>query len=152
MSAAEGDAPTIVVGYDGREPAEHALEQAIQNARETGARVVAVVVGNLVASADPYGIGSVGWEFYPPVPEGGPPELQPLLNGARERLDAAGVEGEAVWGLGDPATEILRVAEETGAKQIVVGHHHHSALGRLLGTDVDSRIADAAGCDVIVTP
>ena len=150
MSETEPQRPTIVVGYDGREPAQHALEEAIRNAGETGARVVAVVVGNLVANADPYGIGAIGWESFAPVPEGGPPELQPLLRTARERLDAAGVEGEAVWGLGDPANEIVRVAEETGAEKIVVGHHHHSALGRLFGTDVDARIQEAAGCDVVV--
>jgi nucleotide-binding universal stress UspA family protein len=140
---------TIVVGYDGRE--DTALDEAIRNAKESGARVVAVVVGSLPVAADPYGVGGgMGFELTAPIPEGGPAELQPILVAARERLASAGVAGEAVWGIGDPASEIVRVAEETKAERIVVGHHHHSALGKFFGADTDARIQSAAGCDVVV--
>jgi nucleotide-binding universal stress UspA family protein len=143
---------TIVVGYDGRESADHALDEAIRDAQESGARVVAVVVGNLPIAADPYGVGGgMGFEPMAAISEGGPAELQPILVAARERLAAAGVTGEAVWGIGDPASEIVRVAEETNAERIVVGHHHHSALGKFFGADTDARIKAAAGCDVVVT-
>ena len=144
-----GEQATIVVGYDGRE--DTALDEAIRGAKESGARVVAVVVGSLPVATDPYGLGSgLGFEPMMAIPEGGPAELQPILVAARERLTAAGVDGDAVWGIGDPASEIVRVAEETKAERIVVGHHHHSALGKFFGADTDARIRSAAGCDVVV--
>jgi nucleotide-binding universal stress UspA family protein len=143
------DQATIVVGYDGRE--DTALDEAIREAKESGARVVAIVVGNLPIATDPYGLGGgMGFEPMASIPEGGPAELQPILVAARERLTAAGVDGDAVWGIGDPASEIVRVAEETKATRIVVGHHHHSALGKFFGADTDARIQSAAGCDVTV--
>ena len=140
---------TIVVGYDGREASEHALERAIADAKAANnGRVVAVVVDVFVES--PTTVASAGWGYVPPIPEEGPVELQPLLEAARARLAEAGVAGEAVWGLGDPAFEIVRVARAENAIRIVVGHHHHSALGRFLGADVAARIQEAAPCEVVV--
>jgi nucleotide-binding universal stress UspA family protein len=55
-----------------------------------------------------------------------------------------------VWGLGDPVSEILRVADERQAGAIVVGTHHHSALGRLFGTDTAADLVREAHCDVLV--
>jgi nucleotide-binding universal stress UspA family protein len=150
VTAETNDKRTIVVGYDGREPAERALDAAIDDVRENGGRVVAVVVGQLAITTDPYGLGGIGYEQVPLITEDGPPEIQPLIAAARERLQAGGVDGDAEWGLGDPAAEIVRVAKESNAVRIVVGHHHHSAIGKLFGTDVDARIQAEAGCEVVV--
>src|SRR4051794_6372778 len=139
---------TIVVGYDGREPSEHALAAAIEDAAASGRRVVAVAVRELVV--EPGVLPVEGWVYVPPIPPDGPVELRPLLELARERMDAAGVEGEAVWGLGDPAVEILRVARENAATRIFVGHHHHSRLDRLLHGDTTESIRELADCEVVV--
>ena len=85
-----------------------------------------------------------------PIPPEGPIELQPLLGEARRRLEAAGTGGNVEWSLGDPARELLRVAEERDASAIVVGTHHHSALGRFFGTDVAERVEREARCEVLV--
>lgn len=148
------EAPTpgpLVVGYDGREESEKALEEAFREAAERNVEVLVLVVGAVpVEVFDPlapamYDVGAIT-----PIPPDGPVELQPLLHEARRRVDEADVAGSVEWSLGDPARELLRVASERNASAIVVGTHHHSALGRLFGTDVAETVAREARCDVVV--
>ena len=146
------EAPTgrpIVVGYDGRAPSDRALSRAITEASADGARVLVLVVAALpVAATDPFepGLATV----IPPIPEGGPPEVQPLLRTARERLAEAGVDGDVDWRIGNPASELLQAARETNARAIVVGTHHHSALARLFGADTAADLVREAKCEVLV--
>jgi nucleotide-binding universal stress UspA family protein len=141
---------TWVVGYDGRVESERALEYAISEAPEGAEIVVVVVAGLPYEPMDPYEPWAPGVGLIPPIPPEGPVEIQPIIAEARRRLEAAGIEAAVDWGLGDAATEILRVAEERHANAIVVGTHHHSALGRFFGTDVAADIVKEAKCDVLV--
>jgi nucleotide-binding universal stress UspA family protein len=148
----EAPAPgPLVVGYDGRDESERALEEAFRLAAERHVGVLVLVVGAVpVEVFDPlapamYDVGAIT-----PIPPDGPVELQPLLHDARRRLDAADAEGSVEWSLGDPARELVRAAEEHNASAIVVGTHHHSALGRFFGTDVAERVEREALCEVIV--
>jgi nucleotide-binding universal stress UspA family protein len=148
----EGEQGPVVVGYDGREESERALEYALEEAasREVSA-IVLVVAAMPYEYVDPYGPGVPGMAApMTPIPEEGPVEVQPLLEHARQRLAETGCPGEAVWGLGDPVSEILRIADERKAGAIVVGTHHHSALGRLLGTDTAADLMRESHCDVLV--
>lgn len=142
----------VVVGYDGREESERALEYALEEAASRETAVVVVIVAPMPYEwVDPYGPGVPGMAGpITPIPEGGPLEIQPLLEHARKRLEETGSEGDVVWGLGDPVSEILRVADERKAGAIVVGTHHHSALGRLFGTDTAADLVQEAHCDVLV--
>ena len=141
----------LIVGYDGRDESERALTLGISEARERGVAVVVLVVGSIPYEVvDPYDAGGLGMAVLPPIPPEGPLEIQPILNEARRQLDESGVDGTVDWSLGDPASEILRVAEERQASAIVVGTHHHSALGRFLGTDTAAELIRDAHCDVIV--
>ena len=54
------------------------------------------------------------------------------------------------WSLGDPASEIVRIADEVDACAIVVGTHHHSALSRFFGGDVAASVVRHAHRDVVV--
>ena len=142
----------VVVGYDGREESERALEYGLEEAASRETAVVVVIVAPMPYEwVDPYGPGVPGMVGpITPIPEGGPLEIQPLLEHARKRLEETGSEGDVVWGLGDPVSEILRVADERKAGAIVVGTHHHSALGRLFGTDTAADLVQEAHCDVLV--
>jgi nucleotide-binding universal stress UspA family protein len=72
------------------------------------------------------------------------------LTEARHLLNAAGLDAELTWAAGEPASQILETARRLRAHVIVLGEHHHGALGRLLGVDVDVEVQRHAGCDVIL--
>jgi nucleotide-binding universal stress UspA family protein len=50
---------------------------------------------------------------------------------------------------GDAATQIIRVAEETGCGLIVMGTHGRTALGRLLLGSVAGQVLRKAPCPVL---
>jgi nucleotide-binding universal stress UspA family protein len=143
-------AQPLVVGYDGSEPSQTALQRGFDEAKERGTAIVIVVVAGIqYGSIDPLDPMS-GIAAIPPIPAEGPVEIQPILAMAREKLATAGVEGRVEWSLGDPAAEIVRIAEQVNAKTIVVGNHHHSALGRFFGTDTAAELERHSEFEVIV--
>ncbi len=52
--------------------------------------------------------------------------------------------------VGEPATEITRVAEENGVDQIVMGTHGHGAVGSLLIGSVAQRVVHLAKVPVLL--
>lgn len=50
---------------------------------------------------------------------------------------------------GDPAAEILRVAQETGASMIVMGTHGRTGISRLLMGSVAEQVMRKASCPVL---
>ena len=141
----------IVVGYDGSEAAEAALERAIQEAGSSGARLVVVAVSELLLDPEgPMAYGTLDAGPVPMLPLVEPPEIEHVLNVARTRIESAQVEADYVWEAGEPAGAILREARERSAGLVVVGKTHHSRLGRWLGTDVAAEVEKAAGCPVIL--
>ena len=100
---------------------------------------------------DPHQFGTAGDR----TPETGPfpePPAITAVHGGRPRRGwtGAGVMADYVWAPGEPARLIVNVAESRGATTIVVGHHHHSMLGRLFGTDVAADVQRNASIEVIV--
>jgi nucleotide-binding universal stress UspA family protein len=140
---------TIVVGYDSGEPASRALDRAIEEARSSGAHLVVVAVAEM--PLNPEGPQSFGTLDDTParmiLVE--PAEVEGALAEARERIEPEGLPADYVWAVGDPAHAIVATARDRGATFIVVGSHHHSLLGRLLGSDVAADVRREAGCDVI---
>jgi nucleotide-binding universal stress UspA family protein len=142
---------TIVVGYDGAEAAQRALERAIEEAKTTGSQLLIVVVDEAFIEAfDAPTFGSGPIEPPPPEPFVEPPDLKPLTDDAMRQAEVAGVAAEYVWAGGDPAQAIVDAARDSGASAIVLGSHHHSLLGRALGLDVAAAVKREADCDVIV--
>jgi nucleotide-binding universal stress UspA family protein len=148
---------TIVVGYDGTEQSERALERAADLARALTARLIVVSVGHvpIVTAADPaLPAGVTGFpvpmESVPaPPPEEGD-ETEALLERARSRLAALDVDAEYVSELGDPAARLLEVADEREAELIVVGSRERSFLERLLADGIDEKLARKAHRDVLL--
>jgi nucleotide-binding universal stress UspA family protein len=142
----------VVVGYDGSKASEAALTRAIEEAGSAEAALVVVSVVEMPLEAEgpiTFGVG-VGDAPLPTLPIVPPPEIEGLLDAARTRVEAAGVDADYVWETGDPAGAILNEARDRSASAIVVGHGHHSRLGRWFGTDTAAEIERAAGCRVIV--
>lgn len=140
----------IVVGYDASETSEPALARALEEASTAGTSVVVVSVAAM--PFDPEGPMNYGTYTDVPVsvPLVEPSETEQILDAARKRIDAAGIEADYVWEAGDVSSALIREARDRGASAIVVGKGHHSRLGRWLGTDVAAEVERSADCRVIV--
>lgn len=129
----------IVVGFDGSDHAQRALQRAADMAGEADPVVV-------VTAVEPH--ARIG------ITEGA--HLDP--SGARLGHDAAetaraflsdrGIEAEVVEGQGDPGTAILEVAK--GADLIIVGTRGLNPMQRIVIGSVSSKIVHRAECDVLV--
>ena len=141
----------IVVGYDGAERSNRALERAIDEARKDRAQLVVVAVAEMPLNPEgPQNFGTLDDSPARMIPLVEPAELEPVLAEAKERVESAGLTGEYMWAAGDPANEIVEAAKDRGAELIVIGSHHHGLLARILGPDVATQVKRDAGCDVIV--
>jgi nucleotide-binding universal stress UspA family protein len=155
----------IVVGYDGSEPAERALERGAELAEALATQLLVVSVESsgpvpvpepLLAPVAP--VALPGGPLGPaPLPQPEPeryPEPKELarrqLERARMKLVGRTLKKEYVAEVGEPAERLLAVAEERGADLLVVGAREHGVLERLLGRAVDERVARTAGCDVLL--
>jgi nucleotide-binding universal stress UspA family protein len=142
---------TILVGYDGLDAADRALDRAIDEASSTSADLVVLAVEEMPLNPEgPQNFGTLDDTPATMIPLAEPPELEPVLARARERVEAAGLDADYAWSVGEPVQEIVVAARERGVDLVVVGHHHHNLFGRLLGEDVAAGVERAAGSEVIV--
>lgn len=143
---------TIVVGYDGRDEASHALDRAIEYAKAFGAQLVVVTVGEVVAYVPPYGADTIAG--LPPAIEDPAVTLVAedvaggVLAGARDRV--GDVPADFLTRVGSPDGALIAVAEERGAELIVVGTREPGFLDRLLEGSVSRDVVKRAHCDVLV--
>jgi nucleotide-binding universal stress UspA family protein len=143
---------SIVVGYDDSEAARRALERAIEEARSSKGRLVVVSVLELPLNPEgPQNFGTLDDSPARMIPLVEPPELEPALSHARQRVEAAGVKADFVWAAGEPADAIVTAAKDHRAQLIVLGAHHHGFFGRIFGSDVAEGVRrDIDGCEVLV--
>lgn len=144
---------TIVVGYDGTRPAEHALTRAVELAQAFGSTIVVADVVTPqpvepVAGAfglSPYAFRTAALDV---------PGDEELWRQHRERVDSflagSGVTHEFAGVVGEPALEIVDVAESRSADLIVVGTREAGFVERLVGGSVSQGVARRAHCDVLV--
>jgi nucleotide-binding universal stress UspA family protein len=135
---------TIVVGYDGSEGAQRALERAMGLKGDGALAVVSVAKFDRLVS-DPAPAASAT-----PVSPIEREAAQHALEQARERLTGAGVEARLIEGHGDPADVIAFEAKELGADLIVVGTRGLNLAQRLLLGSVSTKLVHEAPCDVLV--
>jgi nucleotide-binding universal stress UspA family protein len=109
-------------------------------ARDTGATLVIVHVEEPPAA---YG----GGELYYGMPEPDNTELLRMLYAVRPADPAVLYEHRLVSG--DPAAEIVRLAETEGADMIVMGTHGRTGLRRLLMGSVAEAVVRRAACPVL---
>jgi nucleotide-binding universal stress UspA family protein len=131
---------TILHPTDFSEQSAHALRLACALARDYGARLVLLHVAPLPVPALGEGLPMIDPETY----------LAPL----RQRLSELMVPYneiavERIFGAGDPAAEISRIALQTHADLIVMGTHGRSGLERLLMGSVTEGVMRQANCPVL---
>jgi nucleotide-binding universal stress UspA family protein len=141
----------IVVGYDGSKASSKALDRAIDEAQARRAGLIVVAVEEMPLNPEgPQNFGTLDDTPARMIPLVQPPELEPVLAGAKQRIEAAGLTADYTWAAGEPASAIVGTARDRGAQLIVVGSHHHGLLSRVLGPDVATQVKRDAGCDVIL--
>jgi len=119
---------TILVGTDGSEAAEDALEVAIELAREAGAKLEVLSVHEPL----PHGRAGSG----PPMLEVEQPHgAEHIAEAAAQKARDAGVEATAHAPRGDVPDELAGAATRLGADLLVVGSRGHGPLaGAVLGS------------------
>jgi nucleotide-binding universal stress UspA family protein len=126
----------IVVGTDGSETAERAVDRAGVIARALGATVH--VVG--------------GYSRYPAPavdPDSERTRAEQSVDRAQQRLTNLGIESEAHLAPGEPGRALVEIAEEQGAQMIVVGNRGMTGARRVLGS-VPNHVSHHARCDVLI--
>jgi nucleotide-binding universal stress UspA family protein len=130
--------PTVLVGYDGSEPARRALEHAADLVGRGGSLSVIHVIPTQSLSSR-----------LETVSESERTAQDRLLEESERALARRGVSAELVGAAGDPAMEILAVAESIGAGIIVIGRRRRSTR-HLVRTSLSSTLVRRAGTDVLV--
>ncbi|VDC19862.1 universal stress protein [Pseudogemmobacter humi] len=134
----------ILLCYDGSREGRLALREGARLAQLTGAgvtllAVVETVSGNALAQgAD---VGALSHQQN---------DFETILEEGRQRLTAMGLSPEVRLEFGDPVAGIARVAAETGAELVVVGHHRHGFWTRWLSRSVAAELGDKLGCSLLL--
>lgn len=140
---------SIVVGTDGSDTANQAVQRTGELAEKLGATV------NIVSAFDPvsstrlqdereHAPSDVEWSINPRE------DVDAMLERAAEPLREHGVEVRTTARAGDPADAILDVAEEDHADLIVVGNRGMTGAKRFLLGSVPNKISHNAPCSVLI--
>ena len=146
---------SIVVGYDGTEPAQHALDRAAALAKASGAKLVVVdVAGPTPLEGSDGAFGLTPYSYPYSSVEAAVLADDALWGAHRGKVEAflaeRGVEAEFAGVVGQPAGELVDVAEQRGAGLIVVGTRDPGMLERMFGGSVSQGVAKHARCDVLI--
>jgi nucleotide-binding universal stress UspA family protein len=141
----------IVVGTDGSESAERAVDVAGELARLSGAQLQVVTAYQPARTAVLAGVGASGGAVLPSwLGDDERVAAEEVVRRARRRMEGTGVSVHAVARQGEPADALLAVAEELDADLLVVGNRGMNGVRRYLLGAVADRVVHHAPCSVYV--
>jgi nucleotide-binding universal stress UspA family protein len=129
---------SIVVGTDGTDSAERAVDRAGAIARVFGA-TVHVVSAYSDDTTPLVGSGRQSDRIH----------AQQSIDRAQERLAKQGIESEAHLSSQEAGRALVAIAEEQHAQMIVVGNRGMTGARRVLGS-VPNHVSHHAHCDVLI--
>lgn len=136
---------TVLVAFDGSEPAQRALQHAVDTFEDQEIvllRVLDTPEGGLVdASVD------LAREGFKQLREASRTELSSDVEAV---LDPAEHDLRTEVAFGDPAREIVRFADEQDVDHVVVGNHGRDGVARVLLGSVAERVVRRAPMPVTV--
>lgn len=139
---------SILVAFDGSDPATRAIETAVTAFVDPDVTVVHVLdPAALVGYAGMEGAVMTDLER---IRESREEEAAQLLSEAEEIADAAGASIETVTKVGDIANAVVQHAEEEEMDHVVVGSHGRKGVRRLLLGSVAERIVRRSPVSVTV--
>jgi nucleotide-binding universal stress UspA family protein len=142
----------LVVGTDGSDTAERAVDKAGELAKALGA-AVHVVSAYSSSTSGAWMAATAGVALASEmVTETHPRELaQECAERGCRRLAAVGVEAYPHVSSADPAEALMSIAEGEHAQMLVVGNRGMSGARRILGS-VPNRVSHHARCSVLIVP
>ena len=140
---------SIVVGTDGSDTAQKAVDEAVDLAKALGAKLWLVSAYEPVPKARlreeaRQAPADLQWMVNPRE------EVESTLSDAADVVRGAGIEVETFAREGDPADAILDVAEERDADLIVVGNKGMTGARRFLLGSVPNKVSHHAPCSVLI--
>jgi nucleotide-binding universal stress UspA family protein len=131
--------PNVLLAYDASEPSRRALDRVSTLMPNASVAVVSV-------AAPVYRAPNVA-KFADKDEE---ERLRSALTEATTLLAESGIDARSAAPVGDPAAEIVRIAEESGADLIVLGARGLNPVKRLVLGSVSTQVLHRAPCDVLV--
>lgn len=132
---------TILFPTDFSTASDAALRHAEALAKSSGARL-------LIAHIEEPPLAYGGGELYYGLPEPNTERIRSMLEAVRPSDPSVSFEHRLT--MGDPASEVVRIADEENAEMIVMGTHGRTGLTRLLMGSVAELIVRRASCPVLV--
>ena len=131
----------LLIPVDDSDASRHAIELALRLAQEVG--TAEVILLNVRNAPEYYGaIGTLDYELFDRSLREG---QQRLLAAALEHAQRIGLNKISIQAAqGVPEQEIVRVAEQRGVDQILMGTHGRSAMGTLFTGSVAQRVVHLA--------
>lgn len=140
----------IAVGYDGSESAAGALDFAVSLAKASGAELVVAHV--LEWSPYTFLTPTEIEERHKRRKEELERAEKAILTPALDKLTKSGVKVTTALKYGHIAETLIKIAEEHGVDQIVIGRNGHSQLSSRLFGSVAGSLAQAASVPVTIVP
>jgi nucleotide-binding universal stress UspA family protein len=137
---------TIVVGTDGSETAEQAVQQAARLTKALGGELHIVTAFKPLRGARVAGVAEGAAAVWQPLPDD---RARAIIEEAAAGVRMAGLEPHCHLVEKDPADALLEVAREVDATMIVVGSQGMSGPRRLLGS-VPNKVAHEAKTNVLI--
>jgi nucleotide-binding universal stress UspA family protein len=135
----------IVLAYEGSEFSAGALQQSAELARLCAGQLhvlgIAVTTGGM-AIAESVGPDDI-WSR-------GQHEIEQVIEGVVRKLRDQHLTAIACVRSGDPASQIVRYAQEIEADLVVLGHTHKGLLARLMQGSVGAKLLNQLPCNLLV--
>lgn len=137
---------SIVVGTDGSETAQRAVEEAVQLATALGSELHLVSAYEPLRGARIAGAPDAAAKIWAVGPDD---KVQGVVDEAAAKVRASGVTVKTHIVTGDPADALLETAEQEKADLIVIGNRGMHGMTRVLGS-VPNKVSHRAHCNVLI--
>ncbi|MCJ7618147.1 MAG: universal stress protein [Desulfobacterales bacterium] len=134
----------IIVGDDGSEFADKALEKAIEFAKKEDMEIVVVYA---IEDFCPIGVAELDCNIVREIQMKG---AKNIVDRALQRIKDAGVSGRDVTKVGRPADVIIESAKKENAEMIVVASHGKHGIKKIALGSVTARVVEYSPIPVLV--
>lgn len=135
----------ILVAVDGSEMSEKALEAALHLAKEQKLEVTLVHVEKNVSV--PVGMEGASVDY---IYESIKKEGEKLLNDMKSKAESEGVNPQTVYLQGDPAVQIVHLAEKENHQLIIIGSRGLGNIKEMMLGSVSHKVSQMSHCPVLI--